>query len=172
MKVAQKKPQDKVLDKKHAEFKDNFDRDYALWLLLHQTNVLLLKAREKELSKYRLTFDESSTLGIISRFEGPPTVSDISHLGIRGYHTISALIHRMEKRGLLKRERRSSKENPGGIRLTEKGQEALLLSSKRESITATMSTVIEEEREQFANLLKKIRDSAVLYSAMQDTPDI
>lgn len=103
---------------------------------------------------------------------GNPTVSDISHLSIRDYHTILALVNRMEKRGLLKREKRSGKGNPGSVTITEKGHQALIESLKREAIYASMSALTDEEREQFAVFLKKVRDAAVLYSALQDTPEI
>ena len=154
------------------EFKETPDKYYAAWLLLHQTHLLLLKAREKELKKYKITFEESLTLGVIQRMGGNPTVSDISRLSIRGYHTIAAMVNRMARRGLLKREKRNGKESPGGVTITEKGHEAWLLASKREAVNAAISTLSEEERVQFMNLLKRVRDGAILYTAFQDTLQI
>lgn len=147
------------------------DKDYMLWRLLHQSHLMLLKMREKELKKFKISFEESQALTVINRLGGNPTISDISHVSIKSYHTIAALLKRMEKHGLLKIQKGSARKKPGRIALTEKGREALSLSIKRESIKASMSVFTSTEKNKLISLLKKARDSAIVHLAIQDTPE-
>jgi DNA-binding MarR family transcriptional regulator len=171
MKIAKEKSQDSAKITEAHDLIETSDKDYLLFRMLHQSHLVVLKFREKELRKYRVTFEESNTLTVINRIGGKPTISDISHISIKGYHTISALINRMAKRGLIKKEKGTAK-NPQRIAITEKGTEALRLSLARESIKAAMSVFTEAEKDQLITLLKKMRNSAIHHSALQDTPEI
>jgi DNA-binding MarR family transcriptional regulator len=76
-------------------------------------------------------------------------------------HTISSLLIRMEKAGLISRRKTQGKGNSMIITLTEKGNRAYTQSFKRESIKHTMSCLSEEEYQQLSSSLEKLRDTTL-----------
>ena len=140
------------------------DRDYNLWVLLHQAKDAVFKAREKELSQYGISTMEAAALFIIQAIGNKPTPAEISRWIFREHHTVTALLSRMEKKGLITKVKDPDRKNTWRVDLTEKGQNAYRQSVKRESIHAAMSPLSQNERQQFESYLKKVRDQAFKYS--------
>ncbi len=140
------------------------DRDYNLWVLLHQARDAVFKAREKELSQYGISTMEAAALFIIQAIGNKPTPAEISRWIFREHHTVTALLSRMEKKGLITKVKDPDRKNTWRVDLTEKGQNAYRQSVKRESIHAAMSPLSQNERQQFESYLKKVRNQAFKYS--------
>lgn len=140
------------------------DRDYNLWVLLHQARDAVFKAREKELSQYGISTMEAAALFIIQAIGNKPTPAEISRWIFREHHTVTALLSRMEKKGLITKVKDPDRKNTWRVGLTEKGQNAYRQSVKRESIHAAMSPLSQNERQQFESYLKKVRNQAFKYS--------
>jgi DNA-binding MarR family transcriptional regulator len=142
----------------------NVDKDYKLWILLHQAKEYVLKVRVNELKKIGLSVPEAGTLYVtkaIEKTEGKATPSKIAKGMLRQHHTVTALLKRMEKKGLITRNTDLDNRSTLIIRLTEKGEKALKQSYTRDSLHSVMSTLSEDEKERLEEYLLKIRDNAI-----------
>ena len=138
-----------------------YDRDYNLWILLGQARDMVFKARGKELSRYGVTVEQASILFVIQAIGGKSTPAEISKWMLREPHTISSILTRMEKEGLITKRKDSSNKGQVIVALTEKGRQIYSQSIKRESIREIISCLSEEERERLGSLLEKLRDCAL-----------
>ena len=145
------------------------DKDFNLWVLLHQARDAVFKAREKELSQYGITTMESGVLFIIQRLGDKATPAEISRWIFREHHTVTSLLSRMERKGLITKARDLDRKNMWRVRVTEKGQKAYRQSVKRESIHMAMSPLSENERKQFESILREVRDESLKYSITEVT---
>jgi DNA-binding MarR family transcriptional regulator len=143
------------------------DKDYELWVLLAQAGEAMYKARQRELRRYNLSPRQSAVLFIIRAIGDKVTPAEISRWLLRESHSVSEIISRMEKQGLLKKVKDLDRKNLVRIELTEKGSEAYNRAIKRESIHKTMSALSDEERRQFSSTLKTIRDRAIQESGKE-----
>jgi DNA-binding MarR family transcriptional regulator len=137
------------------------DQDYNLWVLLRQTRDAMVKAREKELEKYGISSIQAAVLFNIQTIGPEATPAEISRRLVREPHSVSGLLNRMEKQGLITRVKDLPKRNMVRVSLTEKGREVYELSTKRLSMHDTMSVLSEGERSQLWNMLEKLRDKAL-----------
>ena len=143
------------------------DRDYELWVLLTQARAALSRARRKELHRHNITTRQSAVLFVIQAIGGKATPGEIARWLLREPHSISELLSRMEKDGLVRKIKGLDKKNVVRIVLTEKGRKAYDKSVVRESIHEIMSSLSEEERQQLRSCLQKLRDKALSLLAME-----
>ena len=136
------------------------DEDFNLALLLLKLRRFIAKAREKELSQYGLTRAQSGILYVAQATGERSTPAEISRLVFREPHTISSLIDRMGKAGLVKKAKDLPRKNQVRVTITEKGRQAYLQSAKRETTHKIMSALSKEEREQLKIYLEKLTDKA------------
>ena len=107
------------------------DNDLILWLLLHQTKDSVLKARGEELSKFGISTAESRVLFVLNANSNNVTPAEIARWTLRKNHTVSALLDRMIKKGLITKVRDLNRKNVWRVSLTEKGRDAYRQSIKR-----------------------------------------
>jgi DNA-binding MarR family transcriptional regulator len=136
------------------------DEVYNLWLLFIKARRAVFKAREKELSQYGITPEQAGILFVVKHIGSRATPAEISRLTIREPHTVSGLVDRLEKAGLVKKVHDLDKKNLVRVAITEKGEQAYHHSTKRESIHHAMSSLSEEERQQLRSSLQKLFDKA------------
>ncbi len=140
--------------------KNLLDEDYNLWVLLSQTRHAMFKASQKELEQYNISPSRAAVLFVIEAMDKKPTVTEISRWVFREAHTISELLSRMERDGLVRRVKDLDKKNMVRIELTEKGRKAHSQTMKQDSISRMMSSLSKEERLQLGSYLGKLRESA------------
>jgi len=137
------------------------DPDFNLFLLLQKVRRVWMKAREKELKAYGITPEQAGYLYCIAGF-GETTVLDISKHDVRDPHTISAVLDRMEDKGLISRlQERGKKRKSATLALTDKGKQAYLQSNKRETVREVISVLTEEQRAQLRLYLQLLLDAAI-----------
>ncbi len=136
------------------------DPDYALWILLRRTSHVVWKVRERELGQYGLSAVKTGVLRIVQVIGRKATPAEISRYLLREDHSVSGLLSRMEKEGLVTKVKDLDKKNRVRIVLTEKGHKAYYQAMKGGSIHNIMSALSDEERQQFMSCLEKIRDKA------------
>jgi len=146
------------------------DKDYTLWGLLIQAKDMVFKAREKELRQYGISPEEAAVLFIVQSIGNQATPAEISRWLLRKPHTVSGILSRMEKKGLVRKTKDLDRENLVSVTLTEKGQQAYHQSTKIESIRQIMSSLSEDERQQLSSGLKKLRDRALKQLGMNQPP--
>ena len=104
----------------------------------------MYKARTRELFQYGITPAEAAVLVIVQAIGEKATPAEISRWLFREPHSISGLLARMEKQGLVRKVKDLDRKNLVRVVITEKGQQAYQQSTKRESIHRIMSSLSEE----------------------------
>ena len=137
------------------------DRDYEVWMLLNQASEAMFKAREKELNGNGVTAMEATALFIIQAIGNQATPAEISRWILREPHSVSGLLDRMERRGLIKRTKDLAWKNMVRVTVTEQGKEAYEISTARESIHNILSVLSDEECRQLGSYLRTVRDRAL-----------
>ena len=137
------------------------DQDYNLLVLLAQTSDAVLKAWQKELDEYNISVERAAALLAIRAIGDEATPSQISRWLSREPHTVSGLLNRMGKAGLVMMVKDLDKKNMVRVVLTNKGRKAYHQSIRQESIHQIMVSLSEEERQQLRSCLQTLRDRAL-----------
>ena len=136
------------------------DRQYHCWLVLLRTAEIILRARDKELEPYGLTASQAAVLYTIDNLGDRATVGNISKWLFKKPHTVSGILDRMERLGLVVRIMNHGQKGRVFIEMTPKGQKAREIASKRETIHAVMSVLQKSELEELERLLEAINAQA------------
>jgi DNA-binding MarR family transcriptional regulator len=143
-----------------AKFYSTEDEDQDLWLLLTHARYAVFRAREKELLRYGVSPEQMGLLFVVQALGNKATPAAISRHILRQPHTVSALVDRMVKRGLVKKVKDLDRKNLVRVVMTEKGQKAYEISTKRGPIHRIMNTLNTEERREFKTYLEKLLTKA------------
>ena len=135
--------------------------DYILWTWLRQTSDAIHKARDKELKKYGATSILFGVLFIIQAIGDRATPAEISRWLFREPHSVSGLLSRMEKGGLVRRVKDLEKKNMVRVIVTEKGRQACHEAQMHDRLHEIMSSLSEEQRQQLRSSLQTLRDTAL-----------
>jgi DNA-binding MarR family transcriptional regulator len=141
------------------------DQEHRLFILLCQARDAMLRVRDSELSKRGLTAVEAGALHIIYVIGDKATPAMISKSMLRQHHSVTALLKRMENKGLVMRIESPDRKNTWIISLTEKGHEAYNNSNVGDSLYELMTALQEDEKRQLEEYLTKLRDKAIRYAA-------
>ena len=137
------------------------DEDFIIWALLNQAKDTLFKVRGNELNQYGISATESQVLFTINDLSGKTTPAAISRRVYREHNTVTALLGRMEKKGLISKTRDKERKNIWRIDMTEKGKDVFRQSVKMESIHRVTSILSDRELKRLETYLRKIRDNAL-----------
>ncbi|MDD5289056.1 MAG: MarR family transcriptional regulator [Dehalococcoidales bacterium] len=132
------------------------DTDFNLWLLISRAQHFILKIRKRELKPYVVTPLQVYVLFIISKLGREATLTEIAKHVNREIHTISMLISRMEKDGLIIKRRDTPKSTLIRFEITDKGQKACKLLDNAKSYKEVFSVLSEKERQQFVSIMDKL----------------
>jgi len=138
------------------------DRDYKLWVRLHQARHAVYSARDRELRQFGVTTMEAAVLFVVQALGKAATPAEISRWLFREPHTVVGILNRMEKKGLVRRVKDLEKKNWVRVMMTEKGQQAYDQSMKTEELHRIMSSLSEEERQQLSSCLEKVIAKALM----------
>lgn len=143
-------------------------KDYDLIGLLNQTTETIFRARQKELDQYNISTSQGAVLFITKALGEKATITEISRWLLRKPHTVSEIVSRMEKKGLVKKTRTPKRKSIIKVVLTPKGLEVYRKSKKRQSFRNILSSLSLEERQQMVAYLKRLKESAVSELRNQD----
>ncbi len=132
------------------------DEDQDLWLLLTHARYAVFRAREKELQRYGVSPEQVGLLFVVQALGNKATPAALSRYILRQPHTVSALVDRMARRGLVKKVKDLDRKNLVRVVMTEKGQKTYELSTKRGPIHRILNTLSPEERKSFKDYLERI----------------
>ncbi len=132
------------------------------WLLCHQTFNLVLKCEELVFGKVGLTPQQHTVLIAIKYIKDPVKPTDVAHWLDRNTNSISLIIDRMEKDGLVKRARDLRDRRSLRLVMTQKGKELLEQATipAWELVQEILSCLSEEEMQTFIRLMEKVRGKA------------
>jgi DNA-binding MarR family transcriptional regulator len=134
------------------------DQDYRLWVLLQQTSDILFEIRETELREDGLTAMHAAALLVIKTIGDKATPAEIARWMVRKPHSISGLLSRMQKSGLIKRRKDLHRKNMIRVSITEKGEEAFKLAMRRKLVQKIVSSLSVEQHKQLTSCLEILRE--------------
>jgi DNA-binding MarR family transcriptional regulator len=139
------------------------ERERQLFLLLRQTHTLIYQAIEAELRESGcVPYTQAAVLFVLKAIGEPATPTEMSRWLLREKHTVSELLSRMEKQGLVSKTKGLKGKNLVGVMLTEKGEEALRqVMMKEKTIGKIMSCLSTEEQDSLRGHLEKLRSKAL-----------
>jgi MarR family 2-MHQ and catechol resistance regulon transcriptional repressor len=142
------------------------------WSRLQMATAALNRARDLELAKIGLNMPQAEILYCVKTAKEPMTPMKLSRMMHKQPHTVSAMVHRMESRGLVVTRRDMKRKNWVRVSLTKKGEEAF----DRWSVTTMVpdvafSSLSREEREMLSFIAKRLHAKSVeLLRQMQPDP--
>jgi DNA-binding MarR family transcriptional regulator len=131
------------------------DVDFPLWRLLDHTRYMIFRLREIELARFNLTPEQAFVLDIIHASGGSTTINRIVEMSQHRHNSISALVDRMARQGLLRKNRTRRDRRAFRILSTPKG-EGLLGKVPRDSILRSLDCLKSSEKKQLASLLTRL----------------
>jgi DNA-binding MarR family transcriptional regulator len=140
-------------------------RDNRLYsrILLSRVRDLMLDVREIELAPIDITPRQAYILLILYHLGHKATLSQLTKYNERQASTISVQMTKMEKAGLVRKVRKTTKSTLLIFEMTTKGLDTYYKSEKQTSEKVIMSALSEKERLQFIASLKKILNKAAKY---------
>lgn len=133
---------------------------YNLWLLFAKARRYAFKAREKELIDERVTPEQSSFLHVLSHNKDGLTRSDISRLTCREVHTVSGIVSRMEKNGLVEMVSDTKRKNSLKVVITEDGEKIYQAALEKDALGRIFGVLNSEEQEVFKSMLMRIMEQS------------
>jgi DNA-binding MarR family transcriptional regulator len=141
---------------------------YRAWVQLNQTRFAIIRLRDLEFTRIGLTPEQSAILQMLKAREGKSTVTQLANIWMRQRHSVSALVNRMQRQGLIKSVKVPNRKDRE-IVITEKGQD-LAEKINADSIIAVFSFLSPEERQKLSQYLKMLLIRAI--TLLEDNPDL
>jgi DNA-binding MarR family transcriptional regulator len=148
------------MDNKHSPKDERVVESYRVFQLLRYTADAIHRAREYELKKYQLTPEQAGALVCILSLGNNATQAELSRWLFRLPNSITILINRMEKMGLVRKRPDKKRKNIIRLSLTKKGYEAYLHSIEFEAFYPIIDVLSDEKRQQLQSILEEIREKA------------
>lgn len=151
------------------------DPYYSLWVLLARTRDAVYRVRQKDLNESGLTAEQSFVLNTIQTLvnrgmAARVTPAEISRQMFRESQSVSELLHRMEREGLVSKVKDLQRKNMVRIEITKKGRERLEAGMNTASIPKIMSNLSARQREDLVTSLTVIRKAALEQLGVSDVP--
>jgi DNA-binding MarR family transcriptional regulator len=145
------------------------DPDINLLIMLDQSSSVITTAVELELKHLRTTQPQIRILSMLSRENRPVTIDELSNWTFKEFNSVSTLINRMEKRGLVKKSKKNG-DLKTYIVPTEEGTVLYHKKLKERSIHLIFGKLTDEEKKQLYNILKKVRDTTSNFLGLDFKP--
>ena len=156
------KKRDKTEALNYRKYVPFMGREYNLFMLIGLTLNAVFSARHHQVKDLGLTPAEFHLLLLVSELGETATPGKIAQWMMRKPPTISGLLNRMEKNGLIVRKGYRNNKKLRKVVITKKGQEALVhLSNEKDILNIIMNSLEKEEYEQLWALLEKLRGTAL-----------
>jgi len=142
---------------------DNLDK--GAWVLLRQNYNLVFKCQDRVFSEYGLTTEQHLVLMTIKRISGPVRITDIARWLDRSVNSVSMIIDRMVKAGLVRRTRDRKDRRTVFVTMTSKAEEAYIPATAAgwRLIQEILSPLSDEDKRNLIRLLETIRDKTYDY---------
>jgi DNA-binding MarR family transcriptional regulator len=132
------------------------DEYFMLWVLIAQTKDAILRARELEYARYGISNERRAILAIVQRNGGRSTPVDIARDLFRELHSVTEMLVRMERDGLIVRHKGSGRSKVE-VSLTEQGLDVFHQSLNSEADSRIFSVLTKKQRERLSQYLWKLR---------------
>ena len=136
------------------------DEYFMLWVLIAQNRDAILRARERDYARFGISNERRAVLYLIENNGGRSTPVEIARHLFRELHSITEMLKRMEKDGLVTR-RKGSGRSKIEVVSTEKGRDVFYQSLYNETDKRLFSVLTTKEREAFADYLWRLRSQVL-----------
>jgi DNA-binding MarR family transcriptional regulator len=136
-----------------------------LWLLLHRVHDVVTLCEESILREYGLTPEQFAVLASVKSDGGSLRPVDLALMLERSPNSVSMLIDRMVKAGLVRRTRDRKDRRAVNVTLTSKGEKALEPATPAdwEFIQRILLTLPDEDKRALAGMLETVKCEAFAY---------
>lgn len=135
------------------------DSDFELWKLLDHARFMIGRLREMELAAFGLTPEQSHVLDILANSGGVTTINEIVRITQRQHHSISTLINRMSRQGLVSKKKDPSDQRKYSVLITARGR-SLTGQISRRSILDSFSALSPQDKEVLDGYLRALLQQA------------
>ena len=146
------------------EFEDPYK---GAWILLRQVYNLVSRSEDKVFSEHELTTEKHAVLMAIKHISGPVRITDIARWLDRSVNSVSMIIDRMVKAGLVTRKRDRKDRRTVFVTITSKAEKAYVPATIAGwgLIQEIMSPLSDEDKRTLIRLLETLRDKT--YDCLQ-----
>jgi len=135
-----------------------------LWLLLRRVGDWMALAEDLVYSKYGITYEQFAVLGCI-KSRGLLRPTDLASLLERSPNSVSMLVDRMVKSGLVRRARDKKDRRVVFVSMTDKGKEAIDFAAPAgwAFVQKVVSVIPDDDQRTLANMLEIMKCELVSY---------
>jgi len=139
--------------------------DKGAWVLLRQAYNLILRCEDRVFSEYKLTTEQHIVLMAIKHISGPVRITDIARWIDRSVNSVSMIVDRMVKAGLVRRVRDRKDRRTVFVSMTSKAEKAYVPATVAGwgLIQETLSPLSDEDKRTLIRILEALRDKAYDY---------
>ncbi len=139
------------------------DSSIATYVLLLNTSDIIYRHAEIELSGLGITPTQFRILVALQTFQKSPTLTDLEKMLFRSRKGLTTVIGRMEKAGLVKREKDKNDGRAIRVVTTSKGQQLFekVRQPSRNIVFRVMSCFNQEEINLLSELLQRMRKHTI-----------
>jgi DNA-binding MarR family transcriptional regulator len=139
--------------------------DKGAWVLLRQTYTLVLKCEDRVFGEHGLTTEQHAVLMAIKHINGPVRPTDVARWLDRSVNSVSMIIDRMVKAGLVRRVRDRKDRRTVFLTITSKAEKAYVMATVAGwgLIQEVLSPLSDEDKLTLIRLLETLRDKTYDY---------
>jgi DNA-binding MarR family transcriptional regulator len=139
--------------------------DKGAWILLRQTHNLVLKCEDRVFGEHELTTEQHAVLMAIKHISGPVRITDIARWLDRSVNSVSMIIDRMVKAGLVRRVRDRKDRRTVFVTITSKAEKTYVPATVAGwgLIQEILSPLSDEDKRTLIRLLETLRDKTYDY---------
>lgn len=136
-----------------------------LWRMMYQAYTRFKNGMDQVLGEHGLTMEQYLVLVTIKYHDAPIRITDVAHWLERSTNSITMIVDRMVKAGLLRRVRDRGDRRTVNVFLTSKAENALKPANPAawEFMQQGMSPLSDNDRKAFASLLKTMNHKLLEY---------
>jgi MarR family transcriptional regulator, organic hydroperoxide resistance regulator len=137
------------------------DLNLELFLLINRVFHMIHRVRREELLVHNILPAQVYILRMIQSLGPNTTPTEISKYVYRVKSSVSDILTRMEKQGLITKTKESNKTKHVIIKLTKKGENTLALTEQRTRVDNILSSLSDERKQQLKSCLQTLFDNAI-----------
>ena len=144
-----------------------FNEFFAIWVMLAQAKDSVWAAKQKDYDTYDTNNERYCVISAIQNIGGTATPSEISRFLLRKINSVSEMLNRMEKEGIIIKNKIPGRKKVT-VKLTDKGLELFHRSFYSETDKRIFSVLSKKERKQLLSYLFTIRKQALLEVGIEE----
>jgi DNA-binding MarR family transcriptional regulator len=135
------------------------------WFLTHRTRDVLRNCEDQIFGEYGLTTEQYAVLAIIKYLDAPVRITDVARWSGRSTNSVSMIIDRMVKAGLVTRKRDRKDRRTVFVTITSKAENALEPATRAglEFIQEILLPLSDDDKRTFVSLHEIVKYKALQY---------